>query len=65
MDCIMQDAGHPHPKHALMNPALFRGSDEPSDYAYDDAPDGPGFIAAVLFCVVFMGLVYAAVGALG
>lgn len=27
--------------------------------------EGPGFIVAVLFCVAFMGLVYAAVRALG
>lgn len=60
----MQDVGHPHPKHALMNPGMFRGSLEQRDYVYDDAPEGPGFISAALFCVVFMGFVYAAVGAL-
>lgn len=61
---VMDGLGHPHPKHALMNPSMFRGSLEPSNYAYDDAPEGPGFVSAALFCVGFMGLVYAAVGAL-
>lgn len=61
---VMAGLGHPHPKRALMNPGMFRGSLEPRDYVYDDAPEGPGFIVAVLFCVAFMGLVYAAVGAL-